>query len=105
MINDIHELKEKIYHLEKRIIELEMENEQLKVEKSSHDDEFKIEEIINNIDEMLFLSEVNSNGEPGCFKKVNNKAVEKLGYSKEELLELTPLHLIEKSMQDEKIFE
>ncbi|WML33079.1 PAS domain S-box protein [Clostridium sp. OS1-26] len=46
--------------------------------------------IFNNVNDIIFLSPLNSDGTSGKFIEVNSVATKLLGYSKEELLNMTP---------------
>ena len=48
------------------------------------------EELINSFNDALFVHEIKIDGMPGRFIEVNRPAYERLGYSREELLEMTP---------------
>ncbi len=55
--------------------------------------EEKFRELFNKAIDMITLSELQENGFPGRFIEVNEAAINTLGYSKEEFLNITPLDL------------
>lgn len=56
--------------------------------------EEKFREIFNKANDMITLVELTENGQPGRFLEVNNVAVERLGYSREEMLEMKITEII-----------
>jgi diguanylate cyclase (GGDEF)-like protein/PAS domain S-box-containing protein len=65
--------------------------------KSSHQalkqNEDKFKELFNNAIDGIFIYELSEEGIPGKFIEVNDVACSKLGYSREELLKMTPLDI------------
>ena len=57
---------------------------ELKIQES----EEKFREVFNNANDAIFLNPLKGNGEPGKFLEVNDVACQRLGYSREELLEM-----------------
>ena len=55
--------------------------------------ERKFRQIFNNANDAMFLHSVDDNGMPGRFVEVNRVACERLGYSREELLNMSPRQL------------
>ncbi|MCF7889796.1 PAS domain S-box protein [Candidatus Bipolaricaulota bacterium] len=60
------------------------------LERSIEKREKKFREIFNNANDALYFQELTENLEAGKFLEVNDRACEMLGYSREELLEMTP---------------
>jgi PAS domain S-box-containing protein len=64
--------------------------ERKKVEKSLKDSEELFKEVFNKVNDIMTLIEIKEDGRAGNFIKVNDVAVEKLGYSWEEFAQMTP---------------
>ncbi|MFB6290201.1 MAG: PAS domain S-box protein, partial [Candidatus Bipolaricaulia bacterium] len=60
------------------------------LERSKKKREKKFREIFNNANDALYFQELTEDFEAGKFLEVNDRACEMLGYSREELLEMTP---------------
>ncbi|MGB8220474.1 MAG: PAS domain S-box protein [Methanoregula sp.] len=69
--------------------------------------EQKFRDIFNNSTDAIYLHEILKNGTPGRFTDVNDVACRMLGYTKEELLEKSPLDIAPEYHNPplEKIFE
>jgi PAS domain S-box-containing protein len=68
--------------------------------------EEKFRNVFNNANDMITLSKLNDDGTPGKFIEVNDVACEKLGYSKEEFLKMTPRDIgIPGQVDKSKIYE
>jgi len=67
--------------------------------KALSESEEKFRELFNNAEDTITLGEL-IDGKPGKFIEVNEAATRKLGYSKEELLNMTPLDLTQKSIEE-----
>jgi PAS domain S-box-containing protein len=65
------------------------EIERIKISRALLDSEQLLREVFDNANDAVFLVERARNG-PGKYRLVNNTAVQMLGYSKEELLEMSP---------------
>ena len=63
------------------------------VEKSLKDSEELFKEVFNKVNDIMTLIEIDENGRAGNFIKVNDVAVEKLGYSREEFAKMTPKNI------------
>ncbi|MBS3737156.1 PAS domain S-box protein, partial [Candidatus Bipolaricaulota bacterium] len=63
------------------------------VEKFLRQSEEKYQQIFNNANDAMYLHELTEEGMPGQFIEVNDGACEMLGYSREELLSITPQDL------------
>ena len=74
--------------VQKRTKELE------KTYRSLKESEQKFRELFNKADDMITLVELKENGLPGKFVEVNDITSQRLGYSKKELLNMTPLDII-----------
>ncbi len=65
--------------------------------KSNHralkENEDKFKELFNNAIDAIFIYKLTNDGVPGKFVEVNDVACSKLGYSRSELLDMTPLDL------------
>ncbi|PKL67808.1 MAG: hypothetical protein CVV28_03520 [Methanobacteriales archaeon HGW-Methanobacteriales-1] len=63
------------------------------VEKSLKDSEELFKEVFNKVNDIMTLIEIDVNGRAGNFIKVNDVAVEKLGYTREEFAKMTPKNI------------
>ncbi|MFP4642110.1 MAG: PAS domain S-box protein [Dehalococcoidia bacterium] len=61
-----------------------------RVEQALSESEEKFREIFNNANDAIYLHDVTDEGVPGQFIEVNDIACEMLGYSREELLTMSP---------------
>lgn len=75
-----------------------------KIERALKDSEERYRMLFESANDALFIHTVSPNGEPGKFEDVNEVACSRLGYSKEELLELSPIQ-IEEHENRKKILE
>ncbi|MGZ7135936.1 MAG: PAS domain S-box protein, partial [Methanobacterium sp.] len=64
------------------------------------DSEEKFRELFNNANDVITLGEITKDGIPGKFIEVNEAAMRKYGYSKDELLNMTPLDIIQKDIDN-----
>ncbi len=64
--------------------------ERKKAEKTIRDSEEKFRQIFNNANDAIFIHKLTKEGKLGEFIEVNNVASEWTGYTRDELLELTP---------------
>ncbi len=69
------------------------EVERIQIERALHESELLFREVFDNANDSIFLVERARDG-PGKYLLVNNKAVQMLGYSKEELLEMSPRNIV-----------
>ncbi len=69
------------------------------IEKALRESEEKFREIFNDANDAIYLNEWNPDATPGVFIDVNEAARLMLGYSREELLRLTPADLVSKVQQ------
>ncbi len=67
--------------------------ERRKTEKSLHESELLFREVFDNANDAVYLVERARDG-PGRYRLVNDTAVQMLGYSKEELLEMSPRDIV-----------
>ena len=63
-------------------------------EKALVESEQKFRELFNNANDAIFLYGLSEDAIPGKFLEVNDIACQKLGYSRNELLEMTPLDIV-----------
>jgi PAS domain S-box-containing protein len=63
-------------------------------EEGLKESEEKFRELFNNADDMISLNMMKENGLPGRFIEVNEVGTERLGYSKDELLNMSPVDLV-----------
>ena len=67
---------------------------QAKIMRALKESEEKFRLIFNNANDMISLSEIDENGMPGKYIEVNEVGVKRLGYSKEELLNMSPVDIV-----------
>lgn len=67
--------------------------ERKRIEEALKESEEKFREVFNNANDAMFLHEIKENGLPGTFIEVNDIASKKLGYSREELLKMSPMDI------------
>ncbi len=65
-----------------------------KMEKELKESEKKYREVFNNANDMISLNIIKDNGLPGNFIDVNKIGIERLGYSLDEFLSLSPVELV-----------
>ncbi len=65
-----------------------------KAEEALRESEEKFRRIFNNANDMISLNMMNDNGMPGRFLEVNEVASERLGYSRDELLNMSPPDIV-----------
>jgi|GEM_PF-2406717 len=63
------------------------------IQKELKESEQKFRDIFNNTTDAIHIHEIQEDGSPGRFIMVNSTACKMLGYTKEEMLELTPLDI------------
>ena len=102
----LRELEKYRYHLEECVEErteeltkltrsLENEiQERKKTEFALKENEEKFRELFNNANDMISLNEMKENGLPGKFIEVNDVGSVRLGYSKAELLKMSPVDIV-----------
>lgn len=56
--------------------------------------EEKYRELFNRANDMISLGEIEENGMPGRFIEINDVASQRLGYTKEEFLNMTPVDIV-----------
>ena len=69
------------------------EVERIQIERALHESELLFREVFDNANDSIFLVERAPDG-PGKYLLVNNKTVQMLGYSKEELMEMSPRDIV-----------
>jgi PAS domain S-box len=67
---------------------------QANIMKDLKENEEKFRLIFNNADDMISLSEINENEMPGKYIEINEVGCEQLGYTREELLNMTPVDIV-----------
>ena len=72
--------------------------ESKKMENALKESEEKFRELFNKANDTITLGELTEDGKPGKFIEVNDAASRNLGYSTEELLNMTPLDIIQKEI-------
>jgi PAS domain S-box-containing protein len=82
-------------NLEKFRIILTDVTERKNIEEDLNDSEIKFREIFDFANDMITLNGIKENGTPGKFIEVNETVIDSLGYSKDELLKMSPLDLID----------
>ncbi len=65
-----------------------------KAEEALRDSEEKFREIFNKANDMISLNLMNEDGMPGRFIEINDVGIKRLGYSKEELLNMGPVDIV-----------
>jgi diguanylate cyclase (GGDEF)-like protein/PAS domain S-box-containing protein len=68
--------------------------ESRKAENALRESEQKFRELFNNANDAIFLYPLSEEAVPGKFLEVNDIACQKLGYSRAELLNMTPLDIV-----------
>lgn len=75
--------------------------EREKVKEMLVDSEEKYREIFNNAYDMISLVSITPEGLPGNFLEVNDVVIKRLGYNKEELLNMGPMDIVDPSESEE----
>ncbi|MGB9978374.1 PAS domain S-box protein [Methanobacterium sp.] len=65
-----------------------------RVEEALYDSEEKFREIFNKANDMISLNLMNEDGMPGRFIEINEVGIKRLGYTKEELLNMSPVDIV-----------
>ncbi|MGZ7067466.1 MAG: PAS domain S-box protein [Methanobacterium sp.] len=95
---DKEELRNARDNLEEQV---EKRTKELKGAYSSlSESEEKFRELFNKANDVITLGEITKDRMPGKFIEVNEAAIQKLGYSKDELLNMTPLDIIQKEIDE-----
>ncbi|ADL58810.1 predicted sensory transduction histidine kinase [Methanothermobacter marburgensis str. Marburg] len=68
-------------------------SERKKAEEALRESEKKFRAVFNGVEDIITIVELRDDGLPGNYIEVNRTAVEKLGYSRDELLNMTPMDL------------
>ncbi len=74
--------------------EVESRRKHNRAEEALRDSEQKFSTLFHNANDVICLYRLEPGGGPGRIVEVNQMALEKLGYSREELLRMSPLHLL-----------
>ena len=97
-IRDVYVTIELIPYTKNRLISLLDITDKKRSRKALQESEVKFREIFNNANDMITVSELDENMMPGLFIEVNNVALEMLGYSKEEFLNMGPFDIVHPDM-------
>jgi len=88
------ELIEELSCLNQRIRELELsDSERERLEQTLRESEEQYRILFEGINDAVFVHDLGEDGRPGRFLQVNDVACRRLGYTREELLSLTPLDI------------
>jgi PAS domain S-box-containing protein len=68
--------------------------ERKKVEKPLHESEEKYKQLFNNANDQISLIEIKADGLPGNFIEMNEVGIKRLGYTRDELLNMTPADMV-----------
>jgi len=68
--------------------------ERKQMENDLKESEEKYRELFNNVNDMISLSEIKANGMPGKYIEVNEVGIKRLGYNKEEFLNMSPIDIV-----------
>jgi len=79
-----------LHVVERELREAETRRRQRRIDSDPKFQEEHFRQLFNRANDSLFLYSLNSKGAPGNFLEVNDLACERLGYSREELLAMTP---------------
>ena len=80
--------------IKRSLQEMDIRKKQVTAETALQDSEQKFRTLFHNANDVICLYRLDERGMPGHFMEVNYVASQKLGYSRDELLEMTPLHLV-----------
>ncbi len=69
-------------------------SERKNAEENLKESEEKFRELFNNANDMISLNLMKENGLPGKFIEVNGVGTKRLGYSKDELLDMSPVDIV-----------
>lgn len=75
--------------------------ERKKTEKSLKDSEAKFREVFNKANDMISLNIMNEDKSPGNFIEINDVGAQRLGYTKEELLNMGPRDIVAEDKKSE----
>jgi PAS domain S-box-containing protein len=79
--------------IDRALQEVKERRERKRAEEALHESEEKFSTLFQNAHDMIFLFEIDENGAPGRFVEVNEVTCKKLGYNREELMQMTPINL------------
>lgn len=80
-------------HKEKLVNSIRNAIKKSRTEKAREESEGKFRELFHNVSDAIFLYKIEDEKRPGKFVEVNDIACQRLGYSREELLEMTPVDI------------
>ena len=81
--------------IKRSLQEMDIRRKQVTAESALQDSEQKFRTLFHNANDVIFLYRLDQKGMPDRFVEVNFMASQKLGYTREELLQMTPLHLMQ----------
>jgi PAS domain S-box-containing protein len=76
-------------------------SERKKIEGALKDSEEKYRELFNNANDMITVNTIEENGLPGNFIDVNDVGINRLGYSRDEFLNMTPADIVANNKHSE----
>lgn len=68
--------------------------ERKRMENALKESEEKYRELFNNVNDMISLSKIEADGMPGNYIEVNEVGIKRLGYSREEFLNMSPIDIV-----------
>ncbi len=72
-----------------------------KIEEELKEREEKYRKVFNNANDMISLNLMKDNGLPGKFIEINEVGIERLGYTRDEFLDMTPSDIVDPNKQFE----
>ncbi|MFA5180898.1 MAG: ATP-binding protein [Syntrophales bacterium] len=87
LIKELSFLKQKLAQMERS------ESRRKQAEEALHDSEARYRHLFEFINDAVLVHFVEEDGQPSRFVEVNNIACQRLGYTREELLQLTPIDI------------
>jgi PAS domain S-box-containing protein len=75
--------------------------ERKKIEEELKEREEKYRKVFNNANDMISLNLMKDNGLPGKFIEVNKVGIERLGYTRDEFLNMKPSEIVDKNKRSE----
>jgi PAS domain S-box-containing protein len=76
-------------------------SERKKIEEELKEREEKYRNVFNNANDMISLNLMQDNGLPGKFMDINEVGIERLGYSRDEFLNMTPSDIVDKDKRSD----
>ena len=81
--------------IKRSLQEMDIRKKQLTAETALQDSEQKFRTLFHNANDVICLYRLDARGKPGRLVEANYVASQKLGYTRDELLEMTPLQLVQ----------